>query len=412
MINEYFDKLETRDAMTRSLALQMELPKQIAHARDSAAAYTEILADVDPQSVTSLSELAGLPVTRKSDLIERQSALKPFGGLATAAPGHMRRVYSSPGPIYEPEDHSEDYWRMGRALFAAGIRKGDLVHNTFSYHFTPAGFMFESGAAAIGCGVFPAGVGQTELQVAAISDLKPVAYAGTPSFLKILLDKANETGADVSSLKRAAVGGEALPPSLRADLESSGLTVRQSYGTADAGLIAYESEALDGMIVDEKIIVELVIPGTGDPVAEGEVGEIVVTSFSSAYPLVRFATGDLTRFLSGESGCGRTNVRIAGWMGRADQTTKVKGMFVRPEQVAEVVRRHPEVSKARLVVDREGALDSMTLLCETTASDESLVAGLTSSLKEVCKLRGEARLVSVGELPNDGKVIDDVRSYE
>ena len=412
MINEYFDKLETRDAMTRSLALQMELPKQIAHARDSAAAYTEILADVDPQSVTSLSELAGLPVTRKSDLIERQSALKPFGGLATAAPGHMRRVYSSPGPIYEPEDHSEDYWRMGRALFAAGIRKGDLVHNTFSYHFTPAGFMFESGAAAIGCGVFPAGVGQTELQVAAISDLKPVAYAGTPSFLKILLDKANEAGADISSLKRAAVGGEALPPSLRADLESSGLTVRQSYGTADAGLIAYESDALDGMIVDEKIVVELVIPGTGDPVAEGEVGEIVVTSFSRAYPLVRFATGDLTRFLSGESACGRTNVRIAGWMGRADQTTKVKGMFVRPEQVAEVVRRHPEVSKARLVVDREGALDSMTLLCETTASDESLVAGLTSSLKEVCKLRGEARLVSVGELPNDGKVIDDVRSYE
>ena len=321
-------------------------------------------------------------------------------------------MYSSPGPIYEPEDHSEDYWRMGRALFAAGIRKGDLVHNTFSYHFTPAGFMFESGAAAIGCGVFPAGVGQTELQVAAISDLKPTAYAGTPSFLKILLDKANEAGADVSSLKRAAVGGEALPPSLRADLESSGLTVRQSYGTADAGLIAYESDSLDGMIVDEKIIVELVIPGTGDPVAEGEVGEIVVTSFSSAYPLVRFATGDLTRFLSGESGCGRTNVRIAGWMGRADQTTKVKGMFVRPEQVAEVVRRHPEVSKARLVVDREGALDSMTLLCETTAPDESLVAGLTSSLKEVCKLRGEARLVSVGELPNDGKVIDDVRSYE
>ena len=412
MINEYFDKLETRDAMTRSLALQMELPKQIAHARDSAAAYTEILADVDPQSVTSLSELSDLPVTRKSDLIERQSALKPFGGLATAAPGHMRRVYSSPGPIYEPEDHSEDYWRMGRALFAAGIRKGDLVHNTFSYHFTPAGFMFESGAAAIGCGVFPAGVGQTELQVAAISDLKPTAYAGTPSFLKILLDKANEAGADVSSLKRAAVGGEALPPSLRADLESSGLTVRQSYGTADAGLIAYESDALDGMIVDEKIIVELVIPGTGDPVAEGEVGEIVVTSFSRAYPLVRFATGDLTRFLSGESACGRTNVRIAGWMGRADQTTKVKGMFVRPEQVAEVVRRHPEVSKARLVVDREGALDSMTLLCETTASDESLVAGLTNSLKEVCKLRGEARLVTVGELPNDGKVIDDVRSYE
>jgi len=412
MIDEYFDKLETRDAMTRSLALQMELPKQIAHAKDSASAYSEILDDIDPSSITSLTELATLPVTRKSDLMVRQGAVKPFGGLATAAPGQMKRVYSSPGPIYEPEDHSEDYWRFGRALFAAGIRKGDLVHNTFSYHFTPAGFMFESGAAAVGCGVFPAGVGQTELQVAAITDLQPTAYAGTPSFLKILLDKASEVGGDVSSLIRAAVGGEALPPSLRADLESSGLTVRQSYGTADAGLIAYESDALDGLIVDEKIVVELVSPGTGDPVAEGEVGEIVVTSFSQAYPLVRFATGDLTKFLTGESACGRTNVRIAGWMGRADQTTKVKGMFVRPEQIAEVVRRHAEVSKARLVVDREGVVDTMTLHCETTTSDESLLAALTNSLKEVCKLRGEAKLVSVGELPNDGKVIDDVRSYE
>ena len=412
MNNEYFDKLETRDAMTRSLALQMELPKQIAHAKQASTAYAEILADADPASITSLTELASLPVTRKSDLMERQKAQKPFGGLATAAPGQMRRVYSSPGPIYEPEDDSKDYWRMGRALFAAGFRRGDLVHNTFSYHFTPAGFMFESGAAAVGCGVFPAGVGQTELQVAAITDLQPTGYAGTPSFLKIIIDKAQELGADISSIKRAAVGGEALPPSLRADLESHGLTVRQSFGTADAGLIAYETDALEGLIVDEKIVVELVNPGTGDPVAEGEVGEIVVTSFSRAYPLVRFATGDLTKFLPGESACGRTNVRIAGWMGRADQTTKVKGMFVRPEQIADVVRRHPEVSKARLVVDRDGVVDTMTLHCETSSTDESLVAGIVESLREVCKLRGEAKLVGAGELPNDGKVIDDIRSYE
>ena len=413
MTGDYFDKLETRDAMTRNLALQMELPRQIAHAQSNSTAYSEILSDVDAASITSLDALALLPVTRKSDLIQRQAANRPFGGLASGSAGQMKRVYSSPGPIYEPEGHVEDYWRMARALYAAGFRRGDLVHNTFSYHFTPAGFMFESGAHAVGCSVFAAGVGQTELQVAAIADLRPVAYAGTPSFLKILLEKASQAGSDASSIKRAMVSGEALPPSLRKELESYGITVRQSYGTADVGLIAYESDAVDGLIIDENIVLELVTPGTGNPVAEGEVGEIVITSFSQAYPLVRFATGDLTKILPGESPCGRTNSRIAGWMGRADQTTKVKGMFVHPEQVAEVVSRHQQVHKARLVVRSVNNNDVMTLNCETDGTrDQALIDQIATTLKEVCKLKGDVTLVGSGELPNDGKVIDDARTYE
>jgi phenylacetate-CoA ligase len=409
---EYFDKLETRDEMTRRLAVQMELPKQIAFARDNAPAYGEMLADVDPSEITSVEALASLPVTRKAELMERQSRDKPFGGLATARPGQMRRVYSSPGPIYEPEGDVPDYWRMGRALFAAGVRAGDLVHNTFSYHFTPAGFMFESGAAAIGCGVFAAGVGQTELQVTTIADLRPTVYAGTPSFLKIILDKATEMGADVSSIKRGAVGGEALPPSLRNDLRDAGIEVRQSYGTADVALIAYESDAMEGLIVDENVIVEIVRPGTGDPVAEGEVGEVLVTSFSQSYPLVRFATGDMSAVMPGESPCGRTNMRIAGWMGRADQTTKVRGMFVRPEQIAAVLQRHPELTKVRLIVDREGVNDNMTLHCEHSNADDSVAEAVANSIREICKLRGEVVLVAPGSLANDGKVIDDIRSYE
>lgn len=412
MTGDYFDKLETRDAMTRSLALQMDLPKQIEHAQNSTEAYREILAGVDATSITSMDALASLPVTRKSDLLARQASVKPFGGMASAAAGNMKRVYSSPGPIYEPEGDTEDYWRMGRALYAAGFRRGDLVHNTFSYHFTPAGFMFESGAHAVGCGVFAAGVGQTELQVAAIADLQPVAYAGTPSFLKILLEKAKELGSDVSSLHRAMVSGEALPPSLRTELESYGITVRQSYGTADVGLIAYETDALQGLIVDEKVVLELVTPGTGDPVAVGQVGEVVITSFSSAYPLVRFATGDMSKTLPGESPCGRTNTRIVGWMGRADQTTKVKGMFVHPEQIAAVLKRHPEIEKGRLVVDSVNAADVMTLSCETTITDQALTDKIKDSLRELCKVRGEVKLVGIGDLPNDGKVIDDVRTYE
>lgn len=412
MTGDYFDKLETRDEMTRSLALQMDLPKQIAHAKSSATAYTDILADVDASAVTSLDALAALPVTRKSDLMERQAADKPFGGLASAGPGNMVRVYASPGPVYEPEGEGPDYWRTGRAMYAAGVRAGDLIHNTLSYHFTPAGFMIESGARAIGCGVFPAGVGQTELQVGAIVDLQPDVYCGTPSFLKILIDKAAELGADISCIKKGLVGGEALPPSLRETLSGHGVDVLQFYGTADVGTIAYESSAREGLIIDENILVEIVTPGTGDPVAEGEVGEILVTSFSKDYPLVRFATGDMSKYLPGQSPCGRTNTRIAGWMGRADQTTKVKGMFVRPEQVASVVKKHPEITKARLVVDREDVNDSMTLCCEVSEQSDALADDIRNSLKELCKLRGEVKFVTDGELASDGKVIDDVRSYE
>jgi len=412
MTGDYFDKLETRDEMTRSLALQMDLPKQIAHAKSSATAYTDILADVDASAVTSLDALAALPVTRKSDLMERQAADKPFGGLASAGPGNMVRVYASPGPVYEPEGEGPDYWRTGRAMYAAGVRAGDLIHNTLSYHFTPAGFMIESGARAIGCGVFPAGVGQTELQVGAIVDLQPDVYCGTPSFLKILIDKAAELGADISCIKKGLVGGEALPPSLRETLSGHGVDVLQFYGTADVGTIAYESSAREGLIIDENILVEIVTPGTGDPVAEGEVGEILVTSFSKDYPLVRFATGDMSKYLPGQSPCGRTNTRIAGWMGRADQTTKVKGMFVRPEQVASVVKKHPEITKARLVVDREDVNDSMTLCCEVSQQSDALADDIRNSLKELCKLRGEVKFVTDGELASDGKVIDDVRSYE
>jgi len=412
MTGDYFDKLETRDEMTRSLALQMDLPKQIAHAKSSATAYTDILADVDASAVTSLDALAALPVTRKSDLMERQAADKPFGGLASAGPGNMVRVYASPGPVYEPEGEGPDYWRTGRAMYAAGVRAGDLIHNTLSYHFTPAGFMIESGARAIGCGVFPAGVGQTELQVGAIVDLQPDVYCGTPSFLKILIDKAAELGADISCIKKGLVGGEALPPSLRETLSGHGVDVLQFYGTADVGTIAYESSAREGLIIDENILVEIVTPGTGDPVAEGEVGEILVTSFSKDYPLVRFATGDMSKYLPGQSPCGRTNTRIAGWMGRADQTTKVKGMFVRPEQVASVVKKHPEITKARLVVDREDVNDSMTLCCEVSEQSDALADDIRNSLKELCKLRGEVKFVADGELASDGKVIDDVRSYE
>lgn len=411
-MTDYYDKLETRDEMTRSLALQMDLPKQIAFAKSKSRAYADILSGVDPSEVTSMQALSELPVTRKSDLVERQAAERPFGGLATATAGRMLRVYSSPGPVYEPEGEGPDYWRTGRAMYAAGIRAGDLIHNTLSYHFTPAGFMIESGARAIGCGVFPAGIGQTELQVKAIVDLQPNVYCGTPSFLKILLDKAVELDADISCLKKGLVGGEALPPSLRETLSSLGVNVLQFYGTADVGTIAYESESKEGLILDEEIVVEIVTPGTGDPVAEGEVGEILVTSLSKAYPLVRFATGDMSKYLPGNSPCGRTNTRIAGWMGRADQTTKVKGMFVRPEQVAEVVKRHPEIAKARLVVDREDVNDSMTLCCEVDQHGDELADAIRTSLRDVCKLRGEVSFVGSGELATDGKVIDDVRSYE
>lgn len=409
---EYYDELETRSADARAAWLAEALPRQIAHAKAGSAHFGRSLADVDPASVTDRAALAALPVVRKSDLMALQAAEPPLGGLNATPVAAFARIFMSPGPIFEPEGHGPDGFRFARALFAAGFRKGELVHNTFAYHLTPAGRIAESGAHALGCPVFPAGVGNTEQQVQAIASLKPRNYIGTPSFLRIILEKAKEMGADVSSLRHALVSGEALPPSLRADLLGYGVAVLQAYATADVGLIGYESEAKEGLITDEGAVVEIVRPGTGDPVPDGEVGEVVVTVFNTDYPLVRFGTGDLSAVLAGTSPCGRTAMRIKGWMGRADQTTKVKGMFVHPSQVAEVSKRHPEIARARLEVTGEKGQDSMTLLCEVAGSPDGLAAAVTESLTAVTKLRGSVKLVAAGELPNDGKVIADLRSYE
>ena len=336
-----------------------------------------------------------------------------FAGMTAIATGNLGRVFSSPGPIYDPQGARGDFWRFGRALFAAGFRRGDLVHNTFSYHFTPAGFMMDLAAQAVGCAVFPAGVGQTELQVAAIADLKPNGYAGTPSFLRIILEKADELKADVTSLKKASVSGEALLPPVREFLRARGIEVRQSYGTADLGLIAYETEPMGGLVVDEGVIVEILRPGTGDPVAAGEVGEVVVTTLCAEYPLIRFATGDLSAIAAGASACGRTNMRIKGWMGRADQTTKVKGMFVHPSQVDQVVKRHPEILKARLSVEHDAERnDRMRLRCEVRSRSDALSQAIAESLRDICKLRGDVEFADIGSLPNDGKVIEDLRKYD
>jgi phenylacetate-CoA ligase len=342
-----------------------------------------------------------------------QKESPPFAGMTAVSTGDLGRVFSSPGPIYDPQGARGDFWRFGRALFAAGFRRGDLVHNTFSYHFTPAGFMMDLAAQAVGCAVFPAGVGQTELQVAAIADLKPDGYAGTPSFLKIILDKADEMKTDVSSLRKASVSGEALLPAVRDLLQSRGIDVRQSYGTADLGLIAYETEPMGGLVVDEGVIVEILRPGTGNPVAAGEVGEVVVTTLCTEYPLIRFATGDLSAVAVGVSACGRTNMRIKGWMGRADQTTKVKGMFVHPSQVDQVVKRHPEILKARLSVEHDaGRNDRMRLRCEVRSRSDALSQAIAESLRDICKLRGDVEFADAGSLPNDGKVIEDLRKYD
>ena len=408
----FYDTRETRPLEARERELMERLPAQIAHARAAAPAFGRLLADVDPDSVTSRTALATLPVTRKSELLEMQKAARPFGGFAAVGWGSAcRRVFASPGPLYEPEGARPDYYRLARALYAAGFRAGDLVHNTFSYHFTPAGSMMETAAHALGCTVFPAGVGQTEQQVAAIADLQPNAYVGTPSFLRILLDKADELGVKVSFTK-AFVSGEAFPPSLRDAFAARGIAAYQAYATADIGLIAYETEAREGLVVDEDIVLEIVRPGTGDPVAPGEVGEVVVTTFNPDYPLVRFGTGDLSALLAGASPCGRTNLRIKGWMGRADQTTKIKGMFVHPGQIAQVVRRHPEIVRARLVVDNPALNDRMTLMCEVAGGgSEALATAVAASIREVTKLRGEVAFLPNGALANDGKVIDDVRTY-
>jgi phenylacetate-CoA ligase len=412
-MSQYYDQLETREPTDRQAALLEAVRKQIAHARDNAPAYNELLADFDPANIDSFAAIASLPITRKSDLIQKQNAQPPFGGLSALNGSALRYVFASPGPIYEPGTQRDDYWRMARAAYAAGFRKGDLVHSAFSYHLTPAGSMADTAAHAIGCAVIPAGVGQTDLQVQTIAELKPNAYIGTPSFLKIIVEKSREAGSDISSLQKALVSGEAFPPSTRAFLAEHGIEALQCYATADLGLIAYESSANSGLIVDEGVYLEIVRPGTGEPVPEGEVGEVVVTTLNPDYPLIRFATGDLSAIQSGVSECGRTNQRIKGWMGRADQTAKIRGMFVHPEQVAKVLAAHPQVSKARLMVDWIDEKDQMVLVCETAdTQDCKLVQTLADSMREHCKLRGEVELVSPGSIANDGIVIEDVRQYD
>jgi len=411
-MTSYYDALETRDPEAREREILSRLPAQIAHAKARASAFANSLAEVDPAAVTSRAAFARLPVLRKGELLERQKAARPFGGLAASGYGDIARVFSSPGPIYEPEGLGADWWRLARALFAAGFRRGDLVHNCFSYHFTPAGSMLETGAHALGCAVFPGGTGQTEQQVQAIADLAPAGYVGTPSFLRIILEKADELGVPLPSLSKALVSGEAFPPSLRDALATRGIDGYQVYATADLGSIAYETSAREGLVVDEGVLLEIVRPGTGDPVPDGEVGEVVVTALSNPdYPLIRFGTGDLSAVLPGRSPCGRTNVRIKGWMGRADQTTKVKGMFVHPSQVAAIVARHAEIARARLVVDNPDQGDRMTLHVEPRAGHAVPVEAVVATIRDVTKLRGEVRLRSPGELPNDGKVIDDARTY-
>ncbi len=406
-MSRYYDDLETRSADQRVAALAQDLPRAVARAL-AAPGLAAHLGPVEASGITSLDALARLPVLRKSDLGAAQKQAAPFGGL-TAKPAHaFAHIFQSPGPIYEPGDVSADWWRMGRFLHAAGIGKGDIVQNCFGYHLTPAGMIFESGARAVGAAVLPAGTGQTELQVRAAVDVGSTAYSGTPDYLKVILDKAEEMGERLA-ITRAAVGGGALFPSLRKEYADRGITCLQCYATADLGNIAYESPAMEGMIVDEGVIVEIVRPGTGDPVAPGEVGEVVVTTLNPDYPLIRFATGDLSAVLPGVSPCGRTNLRIKGWMGRADQTTKIKGMFVRPEQVAAFVAAHPEVKRARVIATREGEMDAMTVQVETEATDASRYqAGVVAALK----LKGHIQLCAPGSLPNDGKVIDDQRKYD
>ena len=411
---EFYDELETRDPALREAALMSAVSGQIAHAKASAPGFAKILADVDPASVDSRAALAALPVTRKSDLLTLQREVPPFGGLAAVGVGEAAHLFSSPGPIFEFSTAREDFWRTGRACFAAGFRAGEVIHNSFAYHLTPGGWMLDSGARAVGCAVIPAGVGNSEQQVEAIAHFRPAGYTGTPDFLKVLLDKADDLGVDCSSITKALVGGGALFPSLRADYAARGVRTLQCYATADLGLIAYESEAAEGMIVDEGLIVEIVRPGTGDPLSDGEVGEVVVTALNPDYPLIRFATGDLSAVLAGPSPCGRTNTRLKGWMGRADQTTKVKGMFVHPGQVDQVVKRHREILKARLVVERRDESDVMTLRCEVAEgqSSEGLESTVAETLRDACKLKGEVVLVAPDSLPNDGKVVEDARSYE
>jgi phenylacetate-CoA ligase len=411
-MSEFYDSLETRSSDERQQAQLEALREQIRHVQENTSAYPLTLKEVDASAIIDAESFSALPLTRKSELIELQKAQRPFGGYTAKNTAHYSQVFASPGPIYEPGFATGDFWRFARALYASGFRPGDLVHNCFSYHFTPAGQMFDCAAQALGCAVIPAGVGQTELQLQTIADLRPDGYVGTPSFLKIIHDQTDELGFDVSSIDKAMVSGEALPPPLRSGFVERGVRVQQCYGTADLGLIAYESSVEEGLIIDEGVYLEIVRPGTGELVDEGDVGEVVVTNLGSEYPLIRFATGDLSAYLKGVSPCGRTNQRIKGWMGRADQTAKVRGMFIHPEQVDKVIKRHPEILKARLRIDWIDQADQITLQCETGTTDNSVAEAITESIRAICKLRGDVEMLKPGSLPNDGKVIDDVRQYE
>ncbi|TAN10515.1 MAG: phenylacetate--CoA ligase family protein [Burkholderiaceae bacterium] len=411
-MTDHYDSLETRSDAERARDLAARLPQLIRVAQTKSPHYAAALKGVEANAIQSPADLAALPVLRKSSLIGLQKNAPPLGGLLTQPLADMGFVFQSPGPIYEAYPRRPDPARFARAMFAAGFRRGELVHNTYSYHFTPAGFMTESSAAALGCPVFAAGGGQTELQVEAIARLKPVCYAGTPSFLNIILEKAAELHVDVSSIRKGLVSAEPLPPSLRASFAARGIRLYQCYGTAELGLVAYETVALQGLTVDEGAIVEIVRPGSGDPVPDGEVGEVVVTVLNTEYPLIRFATGDLSAVLEGPCPTGRTNRRIKGWMGRADQTTKVRGMFVHPEQVTDVIKRHAEIRRARLVVTSDNHHDVMTLHCEVERGAEHLADTIAASVRDICKLRGEVQIVGVGTLPNDGKVIDDQRDFK
>jgi len=409
-VNDHFDRRETRDPGQREREQLAALPELVAHAQRHTEHYAVLLAGVDARAVTDRAALARLPITRKSELHARQRAAAPFGGLVATAPGALAKIFMSPGPIYDPEGRGRDYWRTARSLYAAGFRAGDIVQNCFSYHFTPAGSMYERGLEELGCAVVPTGVGQTEMQAAAMTDLGVAGYVGTPSFLKLILEKADELAHDTRALRKAAVSGEAFPAVLRDALRARGIEAYQAYATADLGSIAYETPARAGLVVDEDVIVEIVRPGTGDPVVDGEVGEVVVTAFNFAYPLIRFATGDLSAVLAGPSPCGRTNQRIKGWMGRADQTTKVRGMFVHPHQIAEVVRRFDVVERARVVVDNPGGNDRMRLLCAVAdGGSDALRGAIERAVREVTQLRADVEFVATHTLPNDGKVIEDAR---
>jgi phenylacetate-coenzyme A ligase PaaK-like adenylate-forming protein len=409
-MGDHYDALETRDPNDRENGLFGRLPDLIAGAL-SAPGWARHLAGVQAKTVTSRAALAKLPVLRKADLVTLQKDNPPFGGFNVTAPGRVKRLLMSPGPIFEPQSHGDDPWGAARALYAAGFRRGDVLHNSFAYHLTPGGFIIESGAHALGCAVIPAGIGNTEQQVEAIAHFKPIGYLGTPDFLKILVDSAEKSGKDLSSLKRALVSGAALPASLRDEFGRRGIVVLQCYAIAEFGVVAYETTAREGLVMNENLVLEIVRPGTADPLPDGEVGEVVVTSFNLDYPMIRLATGDLSAVLPGRSPCGRTNTRIKGWMGRADQSAKVKGMFVHPGQLADVAKRHPELGRVRLAVTREGEQDAMTLLAECATPSSALADAVAATLQVVTKLKGQVELVAPGTLPNDGKVIADERSY-